>query len=243
MVDSDNLNLNDPFDYLLQTHTNDEALSIIGDMVNHGGIPLDSEALRLSGCYAHIARTAKMLSAIQAELPKLIIESGQVNEHIHKRNTDNYLSAFDLLQEKDAKSNEKLVSIIFTSLETHLLALEAQVKKIDEGILKLQKDADSIVKKSIFNQRDLSAYLLFGAIGLLVGSISIVGIYQFVVMPKQLTQMRGGDAAILDWFSTPDGKIMYNTYKAGNKSVKACAKQEIDKTGKKKIRCDISFYL
>jgi hypothetical protein len=243
MVDSNDLNLDDPFDYLLQTHTNDEALAVIGNMVNHGGIPLDSEALRLAGCYAHIAHTAKMLSAIQAELPKLVIESGERNERVHQRNTANYLSAFDILRDKDVKMYEKLSSLVFSSLDTHLVTLENQSNKINQGITELQQSANSIVKKSIFNQRDLSAYLLFGSIGLLIGSLSIVGLFQFVVMPKQLTQMRGGDAAILDWFSTPDGKIMYSTYKAGNKSVKACAKQEVDKTGKKKIRCDISFYL
>jgi hypothetical protein len=236
-------NLEDPFDYLLKTHTNDEALSVIGDMVNHGGIPLDSEALRLSGCYGHIARTAKMLNAIQAELPKLIIESGERNRDIHQRNTDNYLSAFDILRDKDVKMYEKLSNLVFSSLETHLVALEAQTKKIDNGIVELQNNANSIVKKSIFNRRDLSAYLLFGSIGLLIGSISIVGLFQFALVPKQLAQMRGGDAAVLDWFATPDGKIMYQAYKSGNKSVKACAKQTVDKTGKKKIRCDVSFYL
>jgi hypothetical protein len=242
MVNSDRLNLDDPFDYLLQTHSNDEALSIIGGMVNHGGIPLDSEALRLSGCYAHIARTAKMLSAMQAELPKLIVESGEQNQGIHQRNVDNYLVAFDILREKDAKMYQALSTSVFENLETHLLTLETQTNKIDEGIIELQTNANSIVKKSIFNQRDISAYLMFGAIGLLIGSLSMVGLFQFAILPKELTQMRGGDAAVLDWFSTPDGKIMYAGYKV-NKSVKACAKQEIDKTGKKKVRCDISFYL
>jgi hypothetical protein len=236
-------NLDDPFDYLLKTHTNDEALQIIGDLVNHGGIPLDSEALRLSGCYAHIARTAKMLSAMQAELPKLIIDSAEQNEVINQKNIDNYLGAFDIVKAKDIKAFEGLSKIVFGDLQIHLSDLKVQTDKINIGVSTLQENADSIIKKSIFNRRDISAYLFFGSIGLLVGSMNIFGLYQFVIMPKQLAQIRGGDAAILDWFATPDGKIMYQGYKSGNKSVKACAKQEVDKTGKKKIRCDLSFYL
>jgi hypothetical protein len=99
-------------------------------MVNRGGIPLDSEALRLSGCYAHIARTAKMLSAMQAELPKLIVDSADRDKIIHQKNIDNYLAAFDILKEKDRKGVEILGELILDDVEKHLLNLKARVNAL-----------------------------------------------------------------------------------------------------------------
>jgi hypothetical protein len=235
--------LDDSLEYFLLNHSNPEALKIIGDLVTHGGMPADHEALRLSGCYAYAIRLAKMLQTMQAELPNIIIDAAMKNQIKAEEFNSNYSSALDIIQAQNKQMYTLMSNMLFEGLNDSLLELKFYTDKIDAGVVQLEKTANTIVKKSMFNRRDLSAYLMFGAIGLFLGSMTMFGLFQFGLLPKQLAQMRGGDAAILDWFSTTDGKIMYRGYKAGNKSVKACAKQEVDKTGKKKIRCDLSFYL
>jgi hypothetical protein len=235
--------IDDPLEYFLLNHSDPEALRIIGDLVKHGGVPVDHEALRLAGCYAYATRLAKMLQTMQSELPNIIIDAANKNQIKAEEFNTNYSSALDLIQAQNKEMYTLMSNMLFEGLNDSLLGLKIYTDKIDTGVAQLEQKATMIVKKSMLNRRDFSAYLMFGAIGLCLGSIGVFGLFQFAILPKQLAQMRGGDAAILDWFSTPDGKIMYRGYKAGNKSVKACAKQEVDKTGKKKIRCDVSFYL
>ena len=64
--------------------------------------------------------------------------------------------------------------------------------------------------------------------GCLVG----LGLSWFAIFPRQLSLARGSDGLMLEWLSTPNGKLMRRSFASGNRSLEECIRKGIKKSGK-----------
>jgi hypothetical protein len=80
----------------------------------------------------------------------------------------------------------------------------------------------------------------------LIASITLFGstlFNHFVLFPAELRQARVGDGEVMEWLTTPDGKLLKSTFKSGNKSVQACIKRAGNRNrGQKNVLfCEIAI--
>jgi hypothetical protein len=175
----------------------DEFTNVLQELMGQRGMGLDDEALEIAGTYAHAARIAESLNSIAVAMPKLI-ES----------------TIADIKTQQDQR--DEAMTKILHQQQDQGQARSAESAKIIET-----------ATKRLIGQSGASRLHQwgFGAIGVSVGLTLGTLVAFFVLFPNQLRQARVGDGEILEWLATPDGKLLYKTFKSGNRSVRACVKK------------------
>ncbi len=175
----------------------DEFTNVAQRLVGNRGMGLDDESLEIAGTYAHAARIAELLNSIATNMPKLI------------ENT-----VADIKSQQD-KRDEAMTKILYQQQDQGQAQSAESAKIIDVATKRLigQSGAGRLHKWG------------FVAIGVSAG-LTLGTLIAFIVLfPNQLRQARVGDGEMLEWLATPDGKLLYQTFKSGNRSVRACVKR------------------
>jgi hypothetical protein len=192
----------------------DEFANVLQGLIGQRGMGLDDEALEVAGTYAHAARIAESLNSIAVAMPQLL-ESTIANIKSQQDQRDQVMTKI-LYQQQDqgqARSAEAAKMI-----ETATKRLIGQ-----SGVSRLHQWG-------------------FGAIGVSVGLTLGTLVAFFVLFPNQLRQARVGDGEILEWLATTDGRLLYRTFKSGNRSVRACVKKAgAQSKGTKNLVCQITL--
>ncbi len=175
----------------------DEFTNVLQGLAGQRGMGLDDEALEIAGTYAHAARIAESLNSIAVAMPKLL-ES----------------TIADIKSQQDSR-DEAMTKILYQQQDRGQARSAEAAKIIDTATKRLigQSGASRLHQWG------------FGAIGVSVGLTLGTLVAFFVLFPNQLRQARVGDGEILEWLATPDGKLLYQTFKSGNRSVRACVKK------------------
>jgi hypothetical protein len=190
----------------------DEFTNVLQGLMGQRGMGLDDEALEIAGTYAHAARIAESLNSIAVAMPKLL-ES----------------TVADIKTQQDQR-DEAMTKIIYQQQDQGQ-ARSAEAAKIIET-----------ATKRLIGQSGASRLHQwgFGAIGISIGLTLGTLVAFFILFPNQLRQARVGDGEILEWLATPDGKLLYKTFKSGNRSVRACVKSAaVQPKGTKNLVCQI----
>ncbi len=192
-----------PFTSYLDAIDRKEALANIDKLVNSRELSTDDEIYHITGTIAQIEKISEYLHVVTAAVPQAI----QV-----------------LLEEE--RQQRQLESSESDTRQEQLLA-------------KLDKDRETyrdLTKQAIDRSgRNINSRLLNYCWGL-GGCLAGVGVASllayFLVFPQQLRLARGSDGTMLEWLSTSDGKILRRAFVSGNRSVEACIRKGIKKTGK-----------
>jgi hypothetical protein len=192
----------------------DEFANVLQGLVGQRGMGLDDEALEIAGTYAHAARIAESLNSIAVAMPKLL-ES----------------TVADIKSQQDQR-DEAMTKILYQQQDQGQ-ARSAEAAKIIETATK------RLIGRSGASRLHQWG---FGAIGVSVGLTLGTVVAFFILFPNQLRQARLGDGAILEWLTTPDGRLLYQTFKSGNRSVRACVKKAgAQNKGIKNLVCQITL--
>ncbi len=192
----------------------DEFKAVVHKLMEQRGMGLDDEALEVAGTYAHAARIAESLDSIAVAMPKLLDDT------------------VEQIQLKQDKRDEAMIKILY--------------QQQDQGQARSAEAAKTIetATKRLIGQSGASRLHQwgFGAIGVSVGLTLSTLISVFILFPNQLRIARLGDGEILEWLATPDGRLLYQTFKSGNRSVRACVKKAGAKSkGIKNLVCQITL--
>jgi hypothetical protein len=191
-----------------------EFSTVVHKLVGQRGMGLNDEALEIAGTYAHAARIAQSLNSIAVAMPKLL-ES----------------TVADIKSQQD-KRDEAMTQILY--------------QQQDQGQARSAEAAKTIetATKRLIGQSGVSRLHQwgFGTIGVSVGLTLGTLVAFFILFPNQLRQARLGDGEILEWLATTDGKLLYKTFKSGNRSVRACVKKAaVQQKGTKNLVCQITL--
>jgi hypothetical protein len=192
----------------------DEFANVLQGLIGQRGMGLEDEALEIAGTYAHAARIAESLNSIAVAMPKLL-ES----------------TVADIKSQQDQR-DEAMAKILY--------------QQQDQGQARSAEAAKMIetATKRLIGQSGVSRLHQwgFGAIGVSVGLTLSTLISFFILFPNQLRIARLGDGEILEWLATPDGRLLYQTFKSGNRSVRACVKKAgAQSKGIKNLVCQITL--
>jgi hypothetical protein len=192
----------------------DEFNTVAHKLATLRGMGLDDEALEIAGTYAHAARIAESLNSIAVAMPKLL-ES----------------TIADIKTQQD--SRDEAMTKILCQQQDQGQARSAEAAKIIETATKRLIGRSGVSRLHQWG---------FGAIGVSVGLTLGTLFAFFILFPNQLRQARVGDGEILEWLATTDGKLLYKTFKSGNRSVRACVKQATgQQKGSKNLVCQITL--
>jgi hypothetical protein len=192
----------------------DEFSTVAHKLAALRGMGLDDEALEIAGTYAHAARIAESLNSIAIAMPKLI-ES----------------TVADIKTQQDQR-DEAMTKILYQQQDQGQARSAEAAKIIDTATKRLigQSGASRLHQWG------------FGAIGISIGLTLGTLVSFFILFPNQLRQARAGDGAILEWLATADGKLLYQTFKSGNRSVRACVKKAaVQAKGTRNLVCQITL--
>ena len=196
----------------------DEFHTVAHQLAQQRGMGLDDEALEVAGTYAHAARIAESLDSIAVAMPKLLDDT------------------VEQIQIKQDKRDEAMIKILYQQQDQGQ-ARSAEAAKIIETATKrlIGQSGASRLHKWVFGA-------IGGSIGISIGLTLGTLIAFFILFPSQLRQARVGDGEILEWLATPDGKLLYQTFKSGNRSVRACVKKAgAQNKGTKNLVCQITL--
>jgi hypothetical protein len=192
----------------------DEFQTVAHRLAQQRGMGLDDEALEVAGTYAHAARIAGSLDSIAVAMPKLLDDT------------------VEQIQLKQDQRDEAMIKILYQQQDQGQ-ARSAEAAKIIETATKRLIGQSGAGRLHQWG---------FGAIGVSIGLTIGILVAFFVLFPNQLRQARTGDGAILEWLATPDGKLLYQTFKSGNRSVRACVKKVAAQSkGTKSLDCQITL--
>lgn len=196
----------------------DEFQTVAHKLAALRGMGLDDEALEVAGTYAHAARIAGSLDSIAVAMPKLLDDT------------------VEQIQLKQDKRDEAMIKILYQQQDQGQARSAEAAKTIDTATKRLiGQSGVSRLHKWVFGA-------IGGSIGISIGLTIGILVAFFVLFPNQLRQARAGDGAILEWLATPDGKLLYQTFKSGNRSVRACVKKAAVQTkGTKNLICQITL--
>jgi hypothetical protein len=201
-------------DKLRQQIKPDEFVGVVHGLMGQRGMGLDDEALEIAGTYAHAARIAESLNSIAVNMPKLL-ESTIANIKSQQDQRDEAMTKI-LYQQQDQGQARSIEAAKIIETATKRLIGQSGVSRLHQWG--------------------------FGAIGVSVGLTLGTLVAFFVLFPNQLRQARGGDGEILEWLATTDGRLLYKTFKSGNRSVRACVKKAaVQQKGSKNLVCQITL--
>jgi hypothetical protein len=180
-----------------------EALSNIDKLVNSRELSTDDDIYHITGTIAQIEKISEYLHVVTSAVPQAI--QVLLEEERQQRQTES--SEIDIRQEE----------------------LFAKLDKDREAYRDLTKQA---IDRSGRNINTRLRSLCWSLCGFSIGIVATSLLAYFVVFPQQLRLARGSDGAMLEWLSTSDGKILRRAFMSSNKSVEACIRKGIKKTGK-----------
>ena len=192
-----------PFTSYLDAIDRKEALANIDKLVNSRELSTDDEIYHITGTIAQIEKISEYLHVVTSAVPQAI--QVLLEEERQQRQTES--SASDTRQDQ-----------LFEKLD-----------RDRETYRDLTKQAIDRSGRNI-NTRLVSLCWSLG--GFSLGMVVTSSLAYFVVFPQQLRLARGSDGAMMEWLSTSDGKILRRTFTSGNRSVEACIRKGIKKTGK-----------
>jgi hypothetical protein len=180
-----------------------EALANIDKLVNSRELSTDDDIYHITGTIAQIEKISEYLHVVTSAVPQ----------------------AIQMLLEEERQQRQ----IESSAIDTRQEELLAKLDKDREIYRDLTKQAIDRSGRNINNRLMSLSWSLSGfSIGMVVTSL----LAYFVVFPQQLRLARGSDGAMLEWLSTSDGKILRRTFTSGNRSVEACIRKGIKKTGR-----------
>jgi hypothetical protein len=192
----------------------DEFVGVVHGLMGQRGMGLDDEALEIAGTYAHAARIAESLNSIAVAMPKLL-ESTIAN-----------------IKSQQDQRDEAMTKILYQQQDQGQ-ARSAEAAKIIETATKRLIGQSGVSRLHQWG---------FGSIGMSIGLTLGTLVAFFVLFPNQLRQARVGDGEILEWLATTDGRLLYKTFKSGNRSVRACVKKAaVQSKGSKNLVCQITL--
>ena len=192
----------------------DEFTNVLQRLIGQRGMGLDDEALEIAGTYAHAARIAESLNSIAIAMPKLLE------------------STIAEIESQQDQRDEVMTKILYQQQDQGQ-ARSAEAAKIIETATKRLLGQSGVSRLHQWG---------FGAIGVSVGLTLGTLVAFFILFPNQLRQARGGDGEILEWLTTTDGRLLYRTFKSGNRSVRACVKKAgAQNKGIKNLVCQITL--
>ncbi|AFY92583.1 hypothetical protein [Chamaesiphon minutus] len=180
-----------------------EALANIDKLVNSRELSTDDEIYHITGTIAQIEKISEYLHVVTSAVPQAI--QSLLEEERQQRQTES--------SESDTRQEELL----------------AKLDRDREVYRDLTKQA---IDRSGRNINTRLRSLCWSLGGFSIGMIATSLLAYFVIFPQQLRLARGSDGAMLEWLSTSDGKILRRAFLSGNKSVEACIRKGIKKTGK-----------
>ena len=192
-----------PFTSYLDAIDRTEALANIDKLVNSRELSTDDEIYEITGTIAQIEKISEYLHVVTSAVPQ----------------------AIQMLLEEERQQRQLESSEIDTRQEELLAKLDRDRQTYRD----LTKQAIDRSGRNI-NNRLMSLSWSLG--GFSIGMVATSLLAYFVVFPQQLRLARGSDGAMLEWLSTSDGKILRRAVVSGNKSVEACIRKGIKKTGK-----------
>jgi hypothetical protein len=192
----------------------DQLTNVLQGLIGQRGMGLDDEALEIAGTYAHAARIAESLNSIAVAMPQLL-ES----------------TIADIKSQQDQR-DEAMAKILYQQQDQGQSRSAEAAKMIETATKRLISQSGA----SRLHQWG------FGAIGVSIGLTLGTLISFFILFPNQLRIARLGDGEILEWLSTTDGRLLYRTFKSGNRSVRACVKKAGPQSkGTKNLVCQITL--
>jgi hypothetical protein len=200
---NDNNSGKSPFTSYLDAIDRTEALANIDKLVNSRELSTDDDIYHITGTIAQIEKISEYLHVVTSAVPQ----------------------AIQMLLEEERQQRQLESSEIDTRQEELL----AKLDKDRQTYRDLTKQAIDRSGRNI-NNRLMSLCWSLG--GFSIGMVATSLLAYFVVFPQQLRLVRGSDGAMLEWLSTSDGKILRRTFVSGNRSVEACIRKGIKKTGK-----------
>jgi hypothetical protein len=192
-----------PFTIYLDAIDRKQALDNIDKLVNSRELSTDDEIYHITGTIAQIEKISEYLHVVTSAVPQAI--QVLLEEERQQRQTES--SAIDTRQEQ-----------LFEKLD-----------KDRETYRDLTKQA---IDRSGRNINSRLRNLCWSLGGFSIGMIATSLLAYLVVFPQQLRLARGSDGAMLEWLSTSDGKLLRRAFVSGNRSVEACIRRGIKKTGK-----------
>jgi hypothetical protein len=200
-----------PFTSYLDAIDRTEALANIDKLVNSRELSTDDDIYHITGTIAQIENISEYLHVVTSAVPQ----------------------AIQMLLEEELQQRQLESSAIDTRQEELLAKLEACAPPSGGRDRQTYRD---LTKQAIdrsgrnINNRLMSLSWSLG--GFSIGMVATSLLAYFVVFPQQLRLARGSDGAMLEWLSTSNGKILRRTFTSGNRSVEACIRKGIKKTGK-----------
>jgi hypothetical protein len=192
----------------------DQLTNVLQELIGQRGMGLDDEALEIAGTYAHAARIAESLNSIAVAMPK-VLET----------------TVAEIKSQQDQR-DEAMTKILYQQQDQGQSRSAEAAKMIETATKRLISQSGA----SRLHQWG------FGAIGVSIGLTLGTLISFFILFPNQLRQARVGDGEILEWLATTDGRLLYRTFKSGNRSVRACVKKAgAQSKGTKNLVCQITL--
>jgi hypothetical protein len=180
-----------------------EALANIDKLVNSRELSTDDEIYHITGTIAQIEKISEYLHVVTSAVPQ----------------------AIQMLLEEERQQRQLESSENDTRQEQLFIKLDRDRQTYRD----LTKQA---IERSGRNINSRLSNYCWGLGGCLAGVGVTSLLAYFLVFPQQLRLARGSDGAMLEWLSTSDGKILRRTFVSGNRSVEACIRKGIKKTGK-----------
>jgi hypothetical protein len=180
-----------------------EALANIDKLVNSRELSTDDEIYHITGTIAQIEKISEYLHVVTSAVPQ----------------------AIQVLLEEERQQRQ----IESSEIDTRQEELLAKLDRDRETYRDLTKQA---IERSGRNINSRLSNYCWGLGCCLAGMGLTFLLAYFLVFPQQLRLARGSDGAMLEWLSTSDGKILRRAFVSGNRSVEACIRKGIKKTGK-----------
>jgi hypothetical protein len=180
-----------------------EALANIDKLVNSRELSTDDEIYHITGTIAQIEKISEYLHVVTSAVPQ----------------------AIQMLLEEERQQRQLESSENDTRQEQLFIKLDRDRQTYRD----LTKQA---IERSGRNINSRLSNYCWGLGGCLAGVGVTSLLAYFLVFPQQVRLARGSDGAMLEWLSTSDGKILRRTFVSGNRSVEACIRKGIKKTGK-----------
>jgi hypothetical protein len=193
-----------------------------------------------------------------------VVERGRVIDDIDKLVSSRQLSTDDEIYEiagtiSQIDSISENLNVVFSAVPQALqeilnherkqrldesVAADRRIEKLIAEFNKDRVELHDLTRKTIQrSSRDINTKLLNYCWGL-GGCIAGMGVTSllafFLAFPIQLSLARGSDGAMLEWLSTPDGKILRRAFNSGNKSAEECIRKGLKKTSKTVCMLEIS---
>jgi hypothetical protein len=196
------------------TLSGEELVQNLAELVEERNLSTDDRILEVAGTIHHIEQITSHINNVAQAVPQALQEVWQ--------------------EERVARQTESAV----TSQQAAIFGtqLEQDRQKFLDKLSKEHIQLQGLLKIAIGrvgNSRSLKLQHLCWSLGGCISGLAITSLIgSFIVFPRQLSLARGNDGAMLEWLSTPEGRLMRRSFAAGNTSVAECVRKGARKSKK-----------